>query len=81
MDLGLYFDLSAIAKTIPTSLFGRISPENLGSVISNKASAIWKNHRKEKRIQVKIIIEISWENIYKRHLEESQWFDFFNRAY
>lgn len=74
MDLGLYFDLSAIAKTIPTSLFGRISPENLGSVISNKASAIWKNHRKEKRIQV-------WENIYKRHLEESQWFDFFNRAY
>jgi len=35
-------NLSAIAKTMPASLSGSVSPENLGSVISNKASAICK---------------------------------------
>jgi hypothetical protein len=32
-------NLSATAKTIPASDLGRISPENLGRLISNKASA------------------------------------------
>jgi hypothetical protein len=39
INLWLKFHLSAIANTIPGTVSGRISPENLGSVISNKASA------------------------------------------
>lgn len=39
INLWQKFHLSAIANTIPATVSGRISPENLGSVISNKASA------------------------------------------
>lgn len=39
-----------MAKTIPASDFGRTSPENLGSVISKRASAIFNNESKSAQV-------------------------------
>lgn len=53
-------------KTIPGSVFGSLSPENLGRVISNKASAIciYKNakNKKTSTLDIKARENLYWLN-------------------
>ena len=56
MNLWLEFHLSAIAKTIPASVARRMSPENLGSVISYNASATCNTQSTETETKTEYII-------------------------
>lgn len=63
--------LSATDRTMPASVLGSVSPENLGSVISNKASATW-NISTERWGKEQLLLSKKWEYYYCQFPQEAR---------